>query len=671
MSDTTPSLSGRVTSRYTSIWRNAGLPRHLCRVTDLIRYSGTASRMPQCSCAPVKFCSDNHIVRLSTRRSTTSYSPTLRHSEHIARATSDSIGKRLPHPPVCDHSVRRVWPSAWLENLHTGVVPRNAGIAAVTDGVCVPGSNQFDRHFEDAPVPSRGGLRLQRKRPGSGALPGGEEGGMGVRTRRGVVIALAGAVLVMVLEVAGSTGAGATSSPRLNTTVGTSGCIGPVQCVANLSFGNVPVGTHMGPDSFWLNNDYTSTVTVDLSTGVSLSGPGANDYVLQVPGCAGSSTGTITMTPGYSCLIDMTFYPGAPGDRSATMTINASAGAPTTVDLSGTGTPNILSFGETTLGTYAGPDTFSLQNDGSSTDTVDLFTNDLSLAGPGADDYVVTPSSDCPGNGVNTIVLAAGAACTMNVTFYPGALGDRSATMTIRGSVGTEWLGNLSGTGTIGYYQVDSEGNVATAGDAGYYGDPGGTHLNQPIVGMAATGDDGGYWLVARDGGIFSYGDAVFHGSPAGPPQHADRRNDRAPDAGGYWFVASDGGIFSYGDAQFYGSTVAPSQPADRGHGRHPGRPRLLARGLRRRDIRLRRRPVLRLHGGSISTNRSWAWPPPPTATATGSWPPTAEYSPTAAPGSTDRRRYPSEQAHRGHGGDADWSWLLVQRGGRGIIQLR
>ena len=211
-----------------------------------------------------------------------------------------------------------------------------------------------------------------------------------------------------------------------------------------------------------------------------------------MPGSAGSSTGTITMTPGYSCLFNVTFYPGALGDRSATITINPSAGAPPTVNLAGSGTPNILSFGDTTLGTYAGPDTFILQNDASSTDTVDLSTNDLSFSGPGTKDYLVTPSSDCPGDGFSTVILAAGAGCTMDVYFYPGALGDRSATMTIRGSVGSGWFGSLSGSGTIGYYQVDSKGNVAYTADAGYYGDAGSMPLNKPIVGMAATPDGGG-----------------------------------------------------------------------------------------------------------------------------------------------------------------------------------
>ena len=40
--------------------------------------------------------------------------------------------------------------------------------------------------------------------------------------------------------------------------------------------------------------------------------------------------------------------------------------------------------------------------------------------------------------------------------------------------------------------------------------------MNQPIVGMAPTGDAHGYWFVASDGGVFSYGDAHFAGSEGG-----------------------------------------------------------------------------------------------------------------------------------------------------------
>ena len=44
----------------------------------------------------------------------------------------------------------------------------------------------------------------------------------------------------------------------------------------------------------------------------------------------------------------------------------------------------------------------------------------------------------------------------------------------------------------------------------------GGTVLNKPVVGMAATPTGKGYWFVAADGGIFSFGDAQFYGSMGG-----------------------------------------------------------------------------------------------------------------------------------------------------------
>jgi hypothetical protein len=84
--------------------------------------------------------------------------------------------------------------------------------------------------------------------------------------------------------------------------------------------------------------------------------------------------------------------------------------------------------------------------------------------------------------------------------------------------------------------------------------------LDRPIVGMAATPDGRGYWLVAADGGIFTFGDAGFYGSLGGLTPQRSRG----------------------------------------GHGGHARRPGLLAGGRRRRRLRLRRRPVLRLHGGPV-----------------------------------------------------------------------
>ena len=49
-----------------------------------------------------------------------------------------------------------------------------------------------------------------------------------------------------------------------------------------------------------------------------------------------------------------------------------------------------------------------------------------------------------------------------------------------------------------------------------YYGSRGGSPLDKPVVGIAATPNGKGYWLVASDGGVFSYGDATYQGSMEG-----------------------------------------------------------------------------------------------------------------------------------------------------------
>ena len=74
---------------------------------------------------------------------------------------------------------------------------------------------------------------------------------------------------------------------------------------------------------------------------------------------------------------------------------------------------------------------------------------------------------------------------------------------------------------------------------------------------MAATPDGGGYWLVASDGGVFKYGDAGFDGSGGGTPLNKPVVGMAATPGGGYWLVASDGGVFTYGGAGFYGSAAA------------------------------------------------------------------------------------------------------------------
>ncbi|MDQ1535391.1 MAG: hypothetical protein QOF28_3152 [Actinomycetota bacterium] len=109
-----------------------------------------------------------------------------------------------------------------------------------------------------------------------------------------------------------------------------------------------------------------------------------------------------------------------------------------------------------------------------------------------------------------------------------------------------------------GYWLVDAAGGVHAYGSARFRGDLAGTHLSQPIVGMASKSDRGGYWLLGRDGGVFTFGHVSFYGSTGA--LHLNRpvvAMNSTMTGHGYWFVGSDGGVFSFGDAAFYGSTGA------------------------------------------------------------------------------------------------------------------
>ena len=113
--------------------------------------------------------------------------------------------------------------------------------------------------------------------------------------------------------------------------------------------------------------------------------------------------------------------------------------------------------------------------------------------------------------------------------------------------------------------------------------------------------DAKGYWLGALDGGVFAYGDAPFYGSMGSTHLNQPIVGMAAtPDGKGYWLVAADGGIFAYGDAGFYGSTGSlRAQRAHRGHGADARRQGLLARRRRRRHLHLRRRRASTASAGS------------------------------------------------------------------------
>jgi hypothetical protein len=339
-----------------------------------------------------------------------------------------------------------------------------------------------------------------------------------------------------------ATGAGVgAASPTIDTIDSTSpvGCQHGDVCAANLSFGQVTLGTYATlnpvtyePPGFYLRNiTDTSTVTVDLSTGVSFSGPGANDYVLippPAPNCHISGH-TVTMTPRYNCFIGVDFYPGALGDRSATATITASDGSKAFVNLSGTGS----------IGYYQVDEFGDVANYG-----------DAAWLGDAGNDTLNAPivaMASTGDNGGYWLVASDGGIFSYGDAAFYGSTGNLVLNQPIVGMAATP--------DGHGYWLVAADGGIFSYGDAGFYGSTGNLVLNQPIVGMAATPDGHGYWLVASDGGIFAYGDAGFYGSTGNLVLNQPVVGMAAtPDGHGYWLVASDGGIFAY-NAPFYGST--------------------------------------------------------------------------------------------------------------------
>ena len=260
------------------------------------------------------------------------------------------------------------------------------------------------------------------------------------------------------------------------------------------------------------------------------------------------------------------------------------------------------------------------------------------------------------------------------------------------------------------------------------------TSLPSPAVGMAAAPGSKGYWITGSDGSVVAFGNAPYDGSaseasrwprrwwawrppltaratgrspptaasspsatPAstGPPGRSTSTSPSSawpppPTAGatGWWPPTAASSATATPRSSGRRAAIHLNQPIV-GHGAAAdGQGRLLAGGLRRRGLRFRRRPLLRLDGrpaaqpsrrGDLVGARRHrllagrlgrrhlrlrerrllrlgrgrpagaagrrAWPPPRTVPATGWSPPTAASSTTGTPRSSD-----PEPAPRDHG---------------------
>lgn len=210
---------------------------------------------------------------------------------------------------------------------------------------------------------------------------------------------------------------------------------------ASLDFGARPIGSTSAAQTSTLTNTGNAALTI---ASIGVTGANAADYA-QTNDCPITPS---TLAAGASCTISATFTPGAGGSRTASVTVSDDAsGSPQSVALSGSGqapavtlTPTSLSFGSQLIGTTSGSQTSTLSNSGSAPLTITA----IGVAGTNAADFA--QSNDCP---MAPLTLAAGATCTLSVTFSPSAVGSRGASVSIAddAAVSPQNLG-LSGTGT-------------------------------------------------------------------------------------------------------------------------------------------------------------------------------------------------------------------------------
>jgi len=246
--------------------------------------------------------------------------------------------------------------------------------------------------------------------------------------------------------------------------------LGPVATFspATLRFVGQPVGTTSGPQNTYFGNSGNTPLTISsiLVTG---------DYA-QTNDCLAP------LAPETYCTISVTFTPTAVGDAAGTVTItNEAAGSPHTVALDGIGlgplvtlSPASLSFAGQVVGTTSPAQVITLSNAGNAPLTISTIT--------ASGDYAQTP--DCVGS------IAAGANCTVAVTFKPTAAGIRDGAITIRDDApGSPRTISLSGTGQDFLLSSTATLQTISAGSAAAYvlfvTPLGGLHTN---VSLTCTG---------------------------------------------------------------------------------------------------------------------------------------------------------------------------------------
>ena len=204
----------------------------------------------------------------------------------------------------------------------------------------------------------------------------------------------------------------------------------------SIAFGSEAVGATSAARTVTLSNTGKAALSI---TSLGIKGSSSSNF-------AETNTCGKSLAAGAKCTISGTFTPSATGSRTATLTIldNAS-GSPQTVSLTGTGvraapvaslSPSSLAFGSQSVGAASTVQSVTLSNTGNAA----LSITSLALTGTNAASFA--QANTCGSS------LAAGANCTVSVTFRPSATGSSTASLSITDNAsGSPHKVSLSGTG--------------------------------------------------------------------------------------------------------------------------------------------------------------------------------------------------------------------------------
>ena len=237
----------------------------------------------------------------------------------------------------------------------------------------------------------------------------------------------------------------ATGSPQTATLTGTGTAVAaPIASLTpTVAFPSTTVGATSAALAATLSNTGNATLTI---SGITIAGTNPSDFAKAT----GSNACGATLAAGASCSIYVTFTPASATSFSATLSVADNAtGSPQTATLTGTGTAVAApvasltapaAFPSTTVGATAAALAATLSNTGNAALTISGIT----LAGTNPTDFAIVTGSNVCGT-----TLAAGASCSIYVTFTPASAANFAATLTVAdNAAGSPQTAALTGTGT-------------------------------------------------------------------------------------------------------------------------------------------------------------------------------------------------------------------------------